>query len=55
MISGAAITFNNKVMSDAAGLPVPWTSAASEANNANGIALNTVGAGGLTVWVKLFG
>lgn len=52
MVAGAAITFGQKVMSDAAGLPVPWTSAASEANNANGIALNSAG-GGATVWVAL--
>jgi len=36
MVAGSAVTFGQKVMSDAAGLPVPWTSAASEANNANG-------------------
>jgi Uncharacterized conserved protein (DUF2190) len=53
MLSGAAITAGAKVMANASGLPITWTSAASEANNFLGIALNTVGAGAVTVWIKL--
>jgi hypothetical protein len=39
--AGGAITAGAKVMSDATGQAVAWTSAASEANNALGIALET--------------
>lgn len=54
MTAGGSITAGNKVMSDANGNPVAWTSAASEANNANGIAVSTA-TNGNTVWVKLPG
>jgi hypothetical protein len=54
MTAGGSITAGNKVMSDASGNPVAWTSAASEANNANGIAVSTA-TNGNTVYVKLFG
>lgn len=52
MVAGGTIVAGNKVMSDAAGQPVAWVSAASEANNSNGLALNgaTVGQ---TVYVRL--
>lgn len=52
MVAGANVTAGNKVMSDANGLPVPWTSAASEANNTNGIAVSTA-LSGATVYIKL--
>lgn len=52
MVAGAAITAGQKVMSDANGQPVPWTSAVSEANNSNGIAVSTA-AGAATVYIKL--
>lgn len=52
MVSGAATTAGAKVMSDANGAAVPWTSAASEANNANGIAVSAASGG--IVYVKLY-
>lgn len=52
MVSGGATTAGAKVMSDANGAAVPWTSAASEANNALGIAVSAA-AGGIC-YVKLF-
>lgn len=51
--SGAALTAGNKVMSDATGRAVPWTSAASEANNANGVVLNSPTAAGQIAIVAL--
>jgi Uncharacterized conserved protein (DUF2190) len=53
MVAGGTIAAGAKVMSDANGQPVAWTSAASEANNANGIALNAVTVG-QTVYVRLY-
>jgi hypothetical protein len=53
VVAGGAVTAGQKVMSDAAGEAVTWTSAASEANNALGYALNTAADGEL-VEVKLF-
>lgn len=50
MLSGAAITAGAEVQSDANGLPITLA-----AGKANGIAVNTVGAGGATVWIKLYG
>jgi hypothetical protein len=50
MLSGAAITAGAEVQSDANGLPITLA-----AGKANGIAVNTVGAGGVTVWIKLYG
>lgn len=52
MVAGAAITFGQKVMSDASGLPIPWVTAASEANDELGVAFSS-GAGGATVYIKL--
>lgn len=52
MIAGAAITFGQKVMSDAAGLPTPWVTAAAEANDELGVAMSTA-AGAATVYIKL--
>lgn len=54
MTAGGTITAGNKVMSDASGNPVAWTSAASEANNANGVAVSSA-TNGTVVYVKLFG
>lgn len=54
MTAGGSITAGNKVMSDASGNPVAWSSAASEANNANGIAVSTATVGN-PVYIKLFG
>ena len=42
MNSGAAISAGAKVMSDGTGRVIPWVTAASEANEALGICLNTV-------------
>lgn len=53
MTAGAAITADNEVMSDASGNPIPWTSAASEANKANGKAVSGA-SNGATVWIKLY-
>jgi hypothetical protein len=53
VVAGAAVTAGNKVMSDAAGEAIPWVTAASEANEALGLALNTAADGDL-VEVKLF-
>lgn len=53
MTAGATITAGNKVMSDANGNPVPWTSAASEANNANGLAVSSA-ANAAVVFVRLY-
>lgn len=51
--AGAAITAGAKVMSDATGRAVPWTSAASEANSELGICLNAPSAAGQTAIVAL--
>lgn len=53
MTAGGNITANDQVMSDAAGKPVTWTSAASEANHSNGLAVSTA-LSGATVWVRLY-
>lgn len=52
MVAGAAITAGQKIMSDINGQPIPWVSAAAEANNSNGIAVSTA-AGAATVYIKL--
>ena len=54
MTAGASITADNEVMSDASGNPVPWTSAASEANKALGKAISGA-SNGATVYIKLYG
>ena len=51
--SGAAVTAGAQVMSDSVGRAITWTSAASEANNKLGKALNTTTAAGQTVLVAL--
>jgi hypothetical protein len=51
--SGAALTAGNKVMSDATGRAIAWTSAASEANNALGVVLNSPSAAAQTAIVAL--
>lgn len=51
--SGAAATAGAKVMSDATGRAIAWTSAASEANNACGVLLNSPTAAGQTAIVAL--
>lgn len=53
MTAGAAITADQEVMSDASGNPIPWVSAASEANKALGKAVSGAGNGN-TVYIKLY-
>jgi hypothetical protein len=53
MPAGAAITVGQKLMSDAQGRPVPWVTAASEANNFLGVACSTQAVVDADVLVKL--
>lgn len=53
MTAGGTITANDQVMSDAAGKPVTWTSAASEANHANGLAVSSAASAGI-VYIRLY-
>lgn len=53
MTAGATITAGNEVMSDASGNPVPWTSAASEANRVLGLAISGA-ANAAAVYVRLY-
>jgi hypothetical protein len=54
MPAGASITAGVDVMSDSTGRPVPWTSAASEANVRLGHALTTQATVDSDVLIKLF-
>jgi hypothetical protein len=51
--AGGAITVGQEVMSDATGKAVPWTSAASEANRALGLAMSGA-ANGADAMIKLY-
>jgi hypothetical protein len=51
--AGAAITAGDKIMSDATGRAVPWVTAASEANNMLGVALDSA-ANGADCPVRLY-
>lgn len=53
MTAGASITADNEVMSDASGNPIPWVSAASEANKVLGKAVSGA-SNGATVYIKLY-